>query len=265
MRNISQFFTKQSISYLVSLPAVFSILKNWQDFIRSYISWNLTISQLVFRNWYIYPIKNFDDLWVFYEIFVKKEYGLIPKWYKNIIDIWANNGLFMLYCKWQNPEATIHCFEPVPQCASSIRDLIKVNNLQDVVVHEIAISDSEWEVSIFLDTQTIAATLHKNIAWGTHEIKVKTSLLSNQIQTLWLQHIDFLKMDCEWSEYEIIDSLSVDQIMMFTKIIIEWHNVDTNKTGIALFETLKTKANHKHITYTTHEWHANNWFIKIYN
>ncbi len=265
MRNISQFFTKQSLSYLISLPTVFSVLKNWQDFVKSYISGNLTISQLIFRNWYTYNVKNFDDLWVFYEIFIKKEYGKIPEWQAVIIDIWANNWLFTLYCKLQNSNAIIHCFEPVPECAKNIRDLIEINNLKNVFVHELAISDSSWEISLFLDTQTIAATLHKTIAWGTYEIKVKKDTLAMQIQSLWLWEIDLLKMDCEWSEYEIIESMSTDQLMAFSKIIIEWHNVDDIKTWVNLFETLKKKVHHKHIEYTMHEWHRNNGFIKVYN
>lgn len=265
MRNISHFFTKQSLSYLIWIPTVFSILKNPQQFIKSYISWNLTISELTFRNWYVYPIKNFDDLWVFYEIFVKKEYWQIWKDDKNIIDIGANNGLFMLYCKRQNPDCNIYCFEPVPACANNIRSLIEINKLQNVYVQEIALSDSEWEQTLFLDNQTIAATLHKDISANSNGITVTSSTLPHQTDILGIKNIDILKMDCEWSEYEIIESLSPEFLQSCKKIMIEWHNIDTIKNGEMLFKTIGTKISHNNREYKKHLWHWNNGFIKIYN
>lgn len=265
MRKISHFFTKQSLSYLLWIPRVFFVLKNPLQFIKSYISWNLLIKELLFKNWFIYPISNFDDLWVFYEIFIKKEYGKITKNDKIIIDIGANNGLFMLYCKWQNNNSNIYCFEPVPTCVNNIHSLIKINTLKNVHIQKVALTNTIWEATILLNTQTISATLHSNIAWWDNNIIVKTSTLAHQMQELWLSHIDFLKMDCEWSEYEIIESLSTEQLMRFRKIMIERHNVDSKKTWIKLFEILKAKTHHKYVIYTTHSWHTNNWFIKIYN
>lgn len=264
MRKLSHFLTKQSFQYLVSIPKVFAILKNWAAYIKSFISGNITISELHFQNWYIYPIRNFDDLWVFYEIFIQKEYGKISSKDKIIIDIGANNGLFMLYCKYQYPEAIIHCFEPVPECVANIQTLIDINTLQNVFVHEIAISDKEGKESIFLDNQTIAATLHKNIAWGTKEIIVTTSTLSKQTALLDISHINILKMDCEWSEYEIIDSIGTEFLNTCDKIMIEWHNIDNTKTWKKLYEQLQTKAHHTYIDYKKHAWHWNNWFIKAY-
>lgn len=79
MRNLSQFFTKQTLSYLVYLPKVFFVLKQPIHFLKSYITRTLSIERLDLRNGLMYEIANFDDLGVFYEIFIKREYGRIPQ------------------------------------------------------------------------------------------------------------------------------------------------------------------------------------------
>lgn len=57
-----------------------------------------------------------------------------------IIDIGANNGLFMLYCKKENPQVTIHCYEPVPACADHVKHVARENNFHNVHIHEMAVS-----------------------------------------------------------------------------------------------------------------------------
>ena len=91
----------------------------------------------------MYEIANFDDLGVFYEIFIKREYGRIPQGNVTIVDIGANNGLFMLYAKSQNPYAFIHCYEPVPACAKHVERTAYINNLSNVFVHQIAVSNAK--------------------------------------------------------------------------------------------------------------------------
>lgn len=141
MRKLSQFLTPQTLSYIWTLPRLFFVITNPISFLKSYLSGNLSIKELRFRNGLVYDIVNFDDLGVFYEIFIKREYGRTPKGKgKTIIDIGANNGLFMMYCKFRNRNATIHCCEPIPQCAEHIRNLIVTNNLENVFVHETAIA-----------------------------------------------------------------------------------------------------------------------------
>lgn len=80
MRNISQLFNRQTLSYLVYLPRVFTTIQKPLAFLRAYITGNRTmINQIVLKNGLRYQIANFDDLGVFYEIFIKKEYGDIPQ------------------------------------------------------------------------------------------------------------------------------------------------------------------------------------------
>lgn len=141
MRNISQFFTRQTLSYLWYLPRVFTTLKHPMSFLKSYISGNLSIKELHLRNGLDYALANFDDMGVFYEIFIKREYGSIPKGKITVVDIGANNGLFMLYCKSENRFASIHCYEPVPQCAQHVQAAADSNHFSNVFVHEAAVSD----------------------------------------------------------------------------------------------------------------------------
>lgn len=263
MRNIKQFLTPQTLSYLFYLPRVFFVLKNPVWFLKSYISGSRTIENIEMRNGLIYEISNFDDMGVFYEIFIKKEYGAIPKGNVTIVDIGANNGLFMLYCKSQNPESTIHCYEPVPQCASHIQHIVHRNKLQHVHIHEAAVSDKIGLHRLYLGSQTVAASLYEGIASWHDSIDIKTTTLPSILHDNSISSIDFLKVDCEGGEYDIFSTTSVEILERCKYMAIEYHDIDETKNGKALYHHIQKLLPHRKVVYHHHPAHPHNGFITV--
>lgn len=210
-----------------------------------------------------YDVSNFDDLGVFYEIFIKREYGKIPQGNVTIIDIGANNWLFMLYCKKENPNAIIHCYEPVPACADHVKQVAKENHFHDVHVHELAVSDTRGEQKLFLGDQTVAASLYEDIASGHNAITIKTDTLEH---IFWDNHIhilDFLKVDCEGGEYDIFYNISRETLQKCKTITIEYHDIDKAKNGKKLYEHLKEMLPYNNVVYHHHPAHPHNGFITV--
>lgn len=267
MRNISQFFTRQTLSYLVYLPRVFTTIQKPVSFLRAYITGNRTaISELNFRNWLRYQIANFDDLGVFYEIFIKKEYGKIPQGDVTIVDIGANNGLFTLYCKSHNPRATIHCYEPVESCATHVRDMAKMNNFTDIHVHQLAVSDSQWEKQFYFSEEiTVAASLYESISvWTSQAVTVQTTTLEAIFTDNKIGKIDFLKVDCEGGEYDIFYGATRETLNRCQSITIEYHDIDEEKTGKKLYAHLQNMLwETRKVIYHHHPAHPHNGFITI--
>lgn len=264
MRNLSQFFTRQTLSYLLYLPKVFFVVKNPLRFLKAYITGDGWYDQITLRNGLVYDVANFDDMGVFYEIFIKGEYGSIPQGKINVIDIGANNGLFALYCTYKNPHAQIHCCEPVPACAEHIRQMSITNNLHNIHVHQLAVSDKEWTQNLYLGDQTVAASLYEGIASGHNAITIKTDTLENIIHRNNLGKVDFLKVDCEGGEYDIFYSTSVDTLNRCAYMAIEYHDIDEEKNGRKLYEYIKDILGEtRNVRYHHHPAHPHNGFITV--
>jgi hypothetical protein len=59
---------------------------------------------------------------------------------RTIVDVGANAGIYSLAALAVQPEATVHAFEPTPEIANRLRATAKLNALDRLYVHEIAVS-----------------------------------------------------------------------------------------------------------------------------
>ena len=62
---------------------------------------------------------------------------------------------------------------------------------------------------------------------SSQSITVKSISLKQIFDDNDIIHCDFLKLDCEGAEYEIIESLSPDLFTKISKTVIEYHTADT--------------------------------------
>lgn len=181
------------------------------------------------------------------------------------MDIGANNGLFTLYCKWQNPQATIHCYEPIPACAEHIRQMAKDNGRDDIHVHEAAVADQSGEQQLYLNEQiTVAASLYQAVAGAEYAINIKTTSFADLLSEDNIETIDFLKVDCEGGEYSIFSDISAETLDRCKYIAIEYHDIDEQKTGKKLFNYLHRLVGEKRrVLFHPHPAHPHNGFITI--
>ena len=73
--------------------------------------------------------------------------------------------------------------------------------------------------------------------FGKGGIKVQTISLNDFIKKNKLKKIDFLKMDCEGAEYEILYNLPKNVLNSIKKISMEYHNINEtyNVTNLVAF------------------------------
>lgn len=174
-------------------------------------------------------------LFLFKEIFISKDYFFesetkSPK----IIDCGANIGMSVLYFKFIFPNCNITAFEPNPRAFYLLKKNIEQNNLKNVVIYNLALSDVKGEIDFFTgsDDQILLASTIKERG-GIHEIKIETELLSNFIT----ESVDLIKMDIEGSEKKVIEDLVLTQKISVSKLyIIEYHHkIDNEKSSLSCF------------------------------
>lgn len=115
-----------------------------------------------------------------------------------IFDVGAHVGTFSSYCLEKWPGAKISCFEPDPSSANSIRNRLK----DQVTLHQVALSNKEGQDSLYFNSPSnLTASLYWQLG-GNLSINVQTKKLSSYLSDDLC--VDYLKIDAEGSEYQIL-------------------------------------------------------------
>ncbi len=165
---------------------------------------------------------------IFYDIFVSEEYT--SKFLKiengdTVVDIGAHIGLFTIFAK-SKAKCKIYCYEPHPQNFQMLIKNIEENKLEDVFAYPFAVSNSSGIEKLYLNGQS---TLHSMVPSSKKNyINVKSVTLSEIFESNNLNRINFLKMDCEGKEFDIILSTPKNLLKRIDKISLEFHEESTN-------------------------------------
>lgn len=165
---------------------------------------------------------------LFEEIFYRNEYLFKSNCNQPIIfDCGANIGLATIFFKWLYPESEIYAFEPDADTFALLKKNIAQNKVKKVHLFNAALSDVNGKIDFFIDTKNPGSLVmsSKPARMPKDKVMVDCISLSSFIQEKKIQHIDFLKMDIEGSEEEVIQDLSQkDQLKKVDKLVIEYHH-----------------------------------------
>jgi FkbM family methyltransferase len=143
---------------------------------------------------------------------------------KIILDIGANVGLFALYMKLNEPDAVIHCYEPVP---STLRLLVQnTRSLSGIHVHPYALGNRSGDVAIHLHRSNTGQNSLKQIdgerAYTTTTL-VPCRSAGQELDDLNLDRIDVMKIDTEGCELDILESLG-QRVERSDYVLLEFHS-----------------------------------------
>ncbi len=206
---------------------------------------------MVLKNWYLYValylnlVKNdhvilktrkgvkvklrvkSTDIMAFTHVWLLEEYskqGFEIRDTDIVIDIGAHIGLFALFSSQFCKNGKIYCFEPVKENFELLESNLELNNIDNVIVANTAISINCGIVTVYLDKDESG---HSMYGTGSKQIDVKSLSLQNVFDSNKLEKCNLLKIDCEGEEYKIIDSLPIQYFDKINKMCIEYHFVDT--------------------------------------
>jgi FkbM family methyltransferase len=174
-------------------------------------------------------------LHTFKEIFMEECYmhGLrhtLPP-HSVIIDIGANAGLFTLFAASRFPGAEILSFEPIPSNFTLLERNVGLNRGKCTVSpHQKAVAGQSGHVTMAFDGAdpffTSSSIVREGLSTGYDDkrlIEVPCTTLPAMFDEHQIEHCDFLKMDCEGAEYEIILTCPEDYLMRVRQFAIEVH------------------------------------------
>ncbi len=219
----SSFLTKLSILF-----KVIKVLKNW--YMYPIVYYGLTKKEHVIlktRTGLKIKIRtNSTDIMAFTHVWLIEEYsnhGFDLCESDKIIDIGAHIGLFTLFASQFCKNGKIYCFEPVRENYDLLLSNVTLNNISNVSTFNVAVTDKTSTVKIFLNKDESG---HSMFAHGFNSIEVQATTLKNIFDENNILTCDFIKMDCEGAEYDIIRSLPQEYFTKIKRMIIEYHRAD---------------------------------------
>jgi len=224
------------------------VIKNWYLYVALYL--NLIKSEHIIlesRNGIKIKLRvNSTDIMAFTHVWLLHEYDRSEFEINDadiVIDIGAHIGLFALFASQFCKNGKIYCFEPVKENFKLLEANLILNNIKNIIAVNAAISTNNDNVTIYLNEDESG---HSMYVTGSKKIQVKSVTLQDVFDSNKLEKCNFIKIDCEGEEYEIINSLSTPYFDKINKMCIEYHFVDTKP------ELLQNMINKLQTSYTVH-------------
>jgi len=189
----------------------------------------LVRSWKILKNWYLYPLVYFKLTKKDYVIFETRS-GLKIKIRVNSTDlmalthVWMIQEYFALFASQFCKNGKIFCYEPIKENYKILIENIEMNQIQNIFPNNLAVTKETSRVKIFLNDDQSG---HSMFIQNKNFVEVDSKSLSDIFIDNGIKECDFLKLDCEGAEYEIVESLSADLFTKINKTVIEYHMVDT--------------------------------------
>ena len=199
-------------------------------------SWN------VLKNWYVYPLVYFNltkkshvifetkngiklkirtrttdlmaltNVWLIEE-YVDDEFNIESN--DIVLDIGGHIGLFALFASQFCKNGKIFCFEPIQENYKMLIENININKIKNIYPNNLAVTKDTSTAKIFLNDDESG---HSMFIENKSFVQIDSKSLFDVFVDNRIEECNFLKLDCEGAEYEIIESLEPDFFSKIDKI-----------------------------------------------
>ena len=124
-----------------------------------------------------------------------------------VFDIGANVGLYSLIAACHPKPQHIYTFEPMPAVANVLHQNILVNQINNVSVHEIAVTDLNGEITFHIPIQPtypVGSSINEDFRANSRAIIVQAVTLDTFVEQHNVGKVDLLKIDTESTEPDVL-------------------------------------------------------------
>lgn len=144
------------------------------------------------------------------------------------LDVGAHVGKYALQvAKIVGEKGTVIAIEPMPENYDALTRNIKLNGLRNVIPLNIAAWNRECDVKLFIGDKGGRNSLKYNMGLGHVEVKAKP--LDTVLEELNVNRVDWIKIDVEGAEYEVLQGLEKTLKENGSKLIVEVKDENKNK------------------------------------
>jgi len=147
---------------------------------------------------------------------------------KVIVDIWWHVWFFSIYASIKSPLWKVYVFEPDPQNYEDLVKNITLNKRENIIAYNNAVWSVDEIINFYVSDHSWCNSRYQ-VSRSNKTIKVNSISFETWMDNNNISMIDFLKVDCEWWEYDILLNMSDIYINKIYKIAWELHNVWNHK------------------------------------
>ena len=190
---------------------------------------------------------NKSSLQLLESIFIQREYADYFPFYQNavIVDIGAHKGYFTIFAALNTAaDSEIICVEPVSSNFKILERNILQQGYKNILLLKAAVAAFDGQLEIHLSHDTNHSLIGENPLSGKSNAieKVKAITLDSLISQYQLDEIDFLKMDCEGAEYDILFNATFETLKRIKILSLEFHDLkDPEKSASRLIDFMESK------------------------
>lgn len=228
--------------YLTSLPTLLWGIKNWPFVIYSLLALDSHRRIVSLRNGCCFRFRTLMDLWIIKETCLDRQYErasteLEDGW--TILDIGAGLGDWCICVASRYPQTVIYAYEPFLESFALLEENLSLNRVKNVKAFPYAVSSSGGSINLYAVSQNAVQ----------HSTALKSDMPGTRVKSVTLDQVlsevtqcDYLKMDCEGAEYDILfgaDDLTLQKIK---RICLEYHDGVTEFSHQDLVQFLDRKG-----------------------
>jgi len=211
---------------------VIETYKNWVKAFLDYFDLKKGLFVYLLRNGIRYLVRGgTTDFSIINEVFIVKEYSRLIKFIQKdsvVIDIGAQIGVFSIYAGKLASEGNVFCYEPFDENFEILEKNISLNGLDNVKVFNLGVAGVGGKRDLVISDENTGG--HGFYESEGEKIKVDVISLKDVFEKNKIEKCDFLKMDCEGAEYEILMKTPQKYLDKIKSITMEYHpNGDIRK------------------------------------
>ena len=172
-------------------------------------------------------VRSLLDIWVIKETILDRQYEsastkLMDGW--RVVDIGAAMGDYSVWAARQVPNGSVVAVEPFPDSVELLHRNLSENHVENVRVIEKAVSGSSGNAELNLVGKSLVQ--HSTSLSGNNRATTQVSsiTLAELLHESQIETCDYLKMDCEGGEYDILFNSSTETLFKIKRICMEVHD-----------------------------------------
>lgn len=202
-------------------------VENWREALIA--EWTRTpLNRVRMRNGVVIECPHTIDLaFLFYETWLRGFYS--PAGYEigpgeTVIDIGANIGVFATFAATRAAGVKVFSYEPFPENVKWLRNNVNKSGLTNVQVFQQAVSgDTGLRYLQVNSANWIVHSLFGESTTTEPGLPIDSVSFDDIMNKERIDYCDLLKLDCEGSEYEILQRCTPDTLRRVRRIVGEFH------------------------------------------
>jgi FkbM family methyltransferase len=140
-----------------------------------------------------------------------------------VIDIGAHIGRFSVYAGVRARQGSVYAYEPDPRNLAKLSENVSLNKLSNVAFFQKVVNATGKPSQFYFNSDSAENSLYAPPGTDGGEL-VSGTTLSAIFQDNGINRCNFLKLDCEGAEYEILFSAPASVFKKIDKIVLEYHD-----------------------------------------